>query len=208
MCIIISSIFSTGKKIAIIVLLILINIFYSSGVLYNLNHYFKPVVMYGSMDKDIKNNNFGSKTFSYLIKEKIIKSSKIIISGKKGLQKEKYGILSNDDSLSYYLTAESENDIKHLEDSGDFLKFEYYLVAIANNKSTELKKELENFCQKNKLNLITEIYDTNREKIIMNIYANYQVDEVIKYNSKEIDKAYNKKYQNLQEMSKNYLGMF
>jgi hypothetical protein len=207
-CILISYLLAEGKKTILIYILVAANLFYSLGVLYNFNIFFKPISVFGSINREIKNNDYGGKSLAYLIREGKLKASKIIVSGKGGMQKERYGLLSYDSSITYYLAAESENVLNSQADAENFSKYRDFLIAVSEIGDSNKNYSLEKYIKDNNFNLIAEIYDFASRKRMMSIYANYKTEVIDRYDSNVLNPLYNKKYENLNGLSRVFMGFF
>ncbi|MDD5528238.1 MAG: glycosyltransferase family 39 protein [Patescibacteria group bacterium] len=207
-CILISLLWSEGKKTLLIYFLVLVNLFYSLGVLYNLNIFLKPIAIYGSINREIKNNDTGGKSLAYLVRENKLEASRIIIPGKGGMQKEKIGILANDDSIWYYSAAEGEGDLNALLNSGRLSNYDRFLAAVSDIANSEANDSIKKFVADNSYGLVAEIYDRENGKKLMSIYSNYRAGAVARYYADILNPLYDKKYENIDGLSNVYSGMF
>ncbi len=177
---------------------------YSMSIVYGMNIGFDTPTNFGSINKGpIKDNNYGQKTLGYLIRSNELEVSYESYP-KFGYDFLKLGIYTDIESISYYLGGINVRELDNLRQLD-----KYVVVHINYNEPlwTGQNADVEKFVKGNNLTLWGYIVDD--KTILMEIYTNEPKSIIPKeYDKKEYDKIFDKKYGNLDEMSKIELGFY
>lgn len=189
-----------GQRKVLVGLLTCLTLVYSLSVVYNLKIGFPTIQNYGSINHQVKNNDYGIKTLGYLVR-----SGEIFVSHGES-ETSPIGLFLAFEGGQYYL-GENYNDWVERDIQNNIpAKYPVYVFAYLIEDQDFANQFLMQAAQARQLHRLGKIMDGDRE--LVSLFSNYPVGRERIFQVSEYNPKFDRVYGNLDELPRTWLGIF